>query len=283
MFDKGRISGLRATGKPGEKLDRFNLSNDHIYEQSKEAKYRIRQTFGAIEVFHSGPARALQLPWVGLETVMQWLKLITIQYKTSLSKAESRAWHRPALQFPVGVTLGFSKLRPSHTGAKSRKKTMVMDPAERFNSTRDLTLAEKGPYLLLEFSVSSCIVERVRWLIRSGRISSFHERLWYGDDDHQLLPQERGQRRHRPKGNLTLFSASGRCSPEQLDFGQPSILNAGDADPYLLGYVDRGKVTQIAHNNLLRAPIWRHQPETTDFLVIRSASRQWHEVVAKVL
>ena len=37
----------------------------------------------------------------------------------------------------------------------------------------------------------------------------------------------------------------------------------------MLGYVDRGKVTQIIHNNLLRAPIFRHQPETTDFLVVR--------------
>lgn len=55
----------------------------------------------------------------------------------------------------------------------------------------------------------------------------------------------------------------------KLDFGQTSILNVGDAEPFLLGYVDRGKVTQILHNNLIRAPIYRHTPETTDFLVIR--------------
>lgn len=55
----------------------------------------------------------------------------------------------------------------------------------------------------------------------------------------------------------------------KLDIGQPSILNVGDAEPFLLGYVDRGKVTQVIHNNLIRAPIFRHAPETTDFLVIR--------------
>ena len=55
----------------------------------------------------------------------------------------------------------------------------------------------------------------------------------------------------------------------QLDLGQPSILNVGDAEPFLLGYVDRGQVTQIIHNNLIRAPIFKHQPETTDFLMIR--------------
>lgn len=56
------------SSKPSNKLDPFNLSNDHIYEQSKESRHRIRQTFGAIEVFHSGPARALQLPFVSITT-----------------------------------------------------------------------------------------------------------------------------------------------------------------------------------------------------------------------
>jgi hypothetical protein len=46
------------------KLDPFNMSNDHLYEHTREARFRIRQTFGAIEVFHSGPAKALQMPWV---------------------------------------------------------------------------------------------------------------------------------------------------------------------------------------------------------------------------
>ena len=46
------------------KLDPYNISNDHLYERSRESRYRIRQTFGAIEVFHSAPAKALQMPFV---------------------------------------------------------------------------------------------------------------------------------------------------------------------------------------------------------------------------
>jgi transcription initiation factor TFIID subunit 1 len=46
------------------KLDPFNMSNDHLYEHTREARFRIRQTFGAIEVFHAGPAKALQMPFV---------------------------------------------------------------------------------------------------------------------------------------------------------------------------------------------------------------------------
>lgn len=45
-------------------LDPYNLSNDHLYEHTRETRYRIRQTFGAIEVFHSQPAKDLQMPFV---------------------------------------------------------------------------------------------------------------------------------------------------------------------------------------------------------------------------
>lgn len=46
------------------KVDPYNVSNDHVYEHSREARFRIRQTFGAIEVFHSLPAKNLQMPFV---------------------------------------------------------------------------------------------------------------------------------------------------------------------------------------------------------------------------
>jgi hypothetical protein len=49
-------------------LDPFNISNDHLYEHTREARNRIRQTFGSIEVVHSLPARTLQMPFVSLAT-----------------------------------------------------------------------------------------------------------------------------------------------------------------------------------------------------------------------
>lgn len=55
----------RITDISGIKIaDSFNLSNDGLYEHSREARFRIRQTFGAIEVFHSQPAKTLQIPFV---------------------------------------------------------------------------------------------------------------------------------------------------------------------------------------------------------------------------
>ncbi|RXK42077.1 transcription initiation factor TFIID subunit 1 [Tremella mesenterica] len=205
------------------KLDPFNISNDHLYEHSRESRFRIRQTFGAIEVFHSGPAKILQLPF----------------YKTSLTKAEARSWRRPALQFPVGVTLTFSKLKSNPTATvSSKKKQILADPSERFKSTKDLTMTEKGPLVLLEFS------EEYPPIMSGYGMGTTIVNYYRKQDDKD---------EHVPK----------------LELGQPSILNVGDAEPFLLGYVDRGRVTQVIHNNLIRAPIFRHQPETTDFLMIR--------------
>lgn len=59
------------------------------------------------------------------------------------------------MQFPSGVWLGFHKLKPNPTSG-IRKKQAMADPSERFKTSKDLTLTEKGPFVLLEFSVSLC-------------------------------------------------------------------------------------------------------------------------------
>jgi hypothetical protein len=61
------------------------------------------------------------------------------------------------LQFPTGVSVSFSKLKTNPSASVStKKKRMMTDPAERFKTSKDLSLSEKGPYVLLEFSVRLC-------------------------------------------------------------------------------------------------------------------------------
>lgn len=203
------------------KLDPFNLSNDHLYEHNRAMRFKIRQTFGAIEVFHSNPAKVLQMPF----------------YKTTLDKNECRMWHRPPLQFPTGVWFSFNKLK-SNPNASQKRNKMAADPAERFKTSKDLSLTEKGSFVLLEFSE-----EYPPIMSGYGMGTTIVNYYRKKDDKDDTVPK--------------------------LDIGQPSILNVGDSEPFLLGYVDPGKVTQVIHNNLLRAPIWKHQPESSDFLVIR--------------
>ncbi len=89
-------------------LDIFNLSNDKFYEQTREHRQRVRQTLGKLVVQHAWPAIKLQLPW----------------YKTKLTKAEARSFHRPAMQFPTNMPLHFSRTissKKKKEGAGARK------------------------------------------------------------------------------------------------------------------------------------------------------------------
>jgi hypothetical protein len=57
---------MRADAGP---RDKFNLSNDHLYEVSKEvARQRVRQTFQDLHIHHSYPAQKLQLPFVRISS-----------------------------------------------------------------------------------------------------------------------------------------------------------------------------------------------------------------------
>jgi hypothetical protein len=64
QVDKSKSTATRVI-----KADPYDISNDHLYEHSREARFRIRQTFGAIEVFHSYPAKKLQIPFVSVIVV----------------------------------------------------------------------------------------------------------------------------------------------------------------------------------------------------------------------
>lgn len=137
-----QVSLLRADAPPnllksskyvGE-LDPFNLSNDRMYELSKEHRHRVRQTLGQLVVRHAWPAIKLQLPF----------------YKTRLSKHETRSWHRPRIQFPSNMPITFSRVRSSRKSKDGERKSK--DPSEVLHSTRDLTLKDASNYILCEYS-----------------------------------------------------------------------------------------------------------------------------------
>ncbi|KAF7290494.1 DUF3591 domain-containing protein [Mycena kentingensis (nom. inval.)] len=119
--------------------DKFNLSNDHFYEVSKDGRmHRVRQTFGQIAVEHAYPAQKLQLPF----------------YKTRLSKQEARSFHRPALQVPSNLEIRFSKVRTAKKkkDKSGRKLGKGGNIGEGLRRTTDITLKDTSNFVLWEFS-----------------------------------------------------------------------------------------------------------------------------------
>jgi transcription initiation factor TFIID subunit 1 len=56
----------------------------------------------------------------------------------------------------------------------------------------------------------------------------------------------------------------------KYDLGVPFVLELQDESPFMkFGYVYPGQTIPAVYNNLIRAPLFRHKPYHTDFLVVR--------------
>ncbi|CAO1633899.1 unnamed protein product [Parajaminaea phylloscopi] len=163
-------------------------------------------------------------------------------YKTRLNASEARSFHRPAMQFPINIPLTFSRVEKAGSNGKKDKKRSK-DSDEVLRSTRDLTLKEQGPFILYEYSEE---YPPIPSKIGMGSILVNYYRKKDTRDEH--IPK--------------------------LDLGEPYILEPNDESPFLkFGSVEPGQVQPTLYNNLVRAPLFRHQPATTDFLLVRVTTK----------
>jgi hypothetical protein len=69
-------------------------------------------------------------------------------------------------------------------------------------------------------------------------------------------------------GNFRGWSLN--CDYFQFDLGVPFVLEPQDESPFMkFGYVYPGQTMPALYSNLVRAPLFRHKPYPTDFLVVR--------------
>ncbi|KAG0164678.1 hypothetical protein DFQ30_009546 [Apophysomyces sp. BC1015] len=202
-------------------LNRFNLSNDKFYISDYTGRLvRVRQTFGQLVVQHALPA----------------LRLHPVFYKTKLSKAELRSFHRPLLQLPVGSDIQFSRIKIS----KKRKKDKKKGYADAMRSTKDLSLKDNSPFVLLEYS------EEHPHIISNMGMGTLIINYY---------------RKTEPKDEFVPSS----------DIGEPFVLDIGDTSPFMnFGNVEPGQQIPVLYNNLIRAPLFRHEVKQTDFLLVKS-------------
>ncbi|KAJ2932284.1 hypothetical protein H1R20_g4833, partial [Candolleomyces eurysporus] len=223
--------------------DKYNLSNDQYYEVSKEGgRHRVRQTFGQLVVEHAYPAQKLQLPFVSAYVVVVDYWANREQFKTRLSKQEARSFHRPALQFPSNIELRFQKVRTAKkkkdkNGRRLGKGGNIGDALKK---TSDLTLRDTSNFVLWEYS-----------------------------EEHPPIVSNFGM-----GSVLVNYYRKKDEKDETSDLGVPFVLEPQDESPFMkFGYVYPGQTFPALYNNLIRAPIFRHKPYSTDFLVIRNTTK----------
>ncbi|KAG6877881.1 hypothetical protein C0993_002882 [Termitomyces sp. T159_Od127] len=163
-------------------------------------------------------------------------------FKTRLSKQEARSFHRPALQFPSNIELRFSKVRTAKKkkDKAGRKVGKGGNVGEGLHRTADLSLKDTSNFVIWEYS------EEHPPIIPNFGMGSVLVNYYRKKDEKD---------EHIPK----------------FDLGVPFVLEPQDESPFMkFGYVEPGTTVPALYNNLIRAPLFRHKPYATDFLVVRS-------------
>lgn len=123
---------------------------------------------------------------------------------------------------------------------RKKKSYRGKDVQEVLSTTKDLSLSDGSNFILLEYSEEYPPVMSNFGM--GSRLINYYRRK--GPDDES-----------RPK----------------LEVGETHVLMSQDRSPFWnFGTVDPGEIVPTLYNKMVRAPVFKQAPKTTDFLVIRN-------------
>lgn len=158
-------------------------------------------------------------------------------YKVNPSRASLRYYHRPRFgqHLRPGMVITFSKLK-----TRKRKRDKGKDIKESFATTQDLTIGDTAPVYLMEYSEQTPLA--LSKFGMSNKLINYYRKINDGD----MI---------RPK----------------LPVGETHVLGAQDKSPFWnFGFVEPGQIVPTLYNNMIRAPVFKHEVSGTDFLLVRS-------------
>ncbi|KAI1298519.1 hypothetical protein F5Y03DRAFT_367515 [Xylaria venustula] len=189
--------------------------------------------YDALKNNHKNKVRAT-LSSVGVEHSLPALKLTFPFYRTKL---DGQPWefHRKKFNVDKIVKHNIGVRKP---GKVRRKDIKGRATQEIFKTTKDLSLNDNSTAVLFEYSEQFPTV-----LSNTGmgnRVINYYRRKERGDDE--KIPK--------------------------LDIGETHPLLPEDRSPFsIFGTVDPGEVVPTLHNEMYRAPIFKHEPRPNDFLL----------------
>lgn len=159
-------------------------------------------------------------------------------YKTKLSKSDARAFHRPQFIIKVDHEIHLSKIH-----SRKKKKDRGKDIATILATSKDLSLSDNTTAVLMEFSEEyPPIMSNVGM---ASKLINFYRKIGVGDDT-------------RPK----------------LEIGETSVLDSVDKSPFGdYGHIEPGETTRVLYNKIIKAPIFPHELNANDFILMRNHTR----------
>ncbi|SCU98687.1 LAMI_0F15874g1_1 [Lachancea mirantina] len=159
-------------------------------------------------------------------------------YKVAPSKYQMRHFHRPNFGSNIrpGTNIVFSRLK-----TRKRKKDKGKDIKQIFARSQDLTVSDSAPIFLMEYSEENPI--SLSKFGMGSKLINYYRKT----DDKDVF---------RPK----------------LPVGETHVLGVQDKSPFWnFGFVEPGNVVPTLYNNMVRAPVFKHDVSGIDFLLIRSS------------
>ncbi|KAI9163128.1 putative transcription initiation factor TFIID 111 kDa subunit [Paramyrothecium foliicola] len=186
---------------------------------------------------HQSKVRAT-LGNISVEHGMPAIKLSWPYYKVKLGGTTDE-YHRPRFRYKkfAGHVIKFEK--PAHHKRKLKKGKAH----EVFLSSKDLSMSDNSTAVLFEYCEPRPRV--LNNFAMGNKLINYYRRKDNSEDDQ--LPKQ--------------------------DLGEYRMLLPEDRSPFsLFGTVDPGETVPTLHNEMYRAPVFKHNPRNTDFLVIRSTT-----------
>jgi transcription initiation factor TFIID subunit 1 len=160
-------------------------------------------------------------------------------YRVKLAASDPHSYHRPQLQTTkiVDRTVRFG--RPDLVKKKAWKGKKI---PEVFRESRDMSLNDNSTAVLFEYS------EEIPTVLSNFGMGT------------KIVNYFR-----RSKGS--------DMRPEKRELGENCILLPEDRSPFaIFGHVHPGETVPTFHTKMYRAPVFKHTPRSTDFLVGRSTT-----------
>jgi len=221
------------------------------FSQSLKERFNISndEAYDALKENHQSKVRQT-LGSVSIEHGMPAQKLQWPYYRVKLQNHELRSFHRPSLQLNRFINQNITFSKP---GMRKKKDVRGMSTVELFKETKDLSLAEHYSSATL-FEYSEEHPTALSNFAMGNRVLNYYRRK-DADDKERPMPDDK--------------------------IGDVEVLLPEDKSPFAnFGMVDPGETVRTLHNAMFRAPIFKHEPKNTDFLMIRSSTGvggfSWH-------
>ncbi|KAI4870218.1 hypothetical protein F4820DRAFT_287926 [Hypoxylon rubiginosum] len=189
--------------------------------------------YEALKTNHKNKVRAT-LSNLSVEHSLPALKLTFPFYRT---KVNGKPWehHRKKFEVDKVVKHALGVRKPSKV---RRKDTKGKSNQEVFRTTKDLSLNDNSTAVLFEYCEEFPIMMSNFGM--GSRVINYYRRKDLNDED------------KTPK----------------LDIGESHLLLPEDRSPFsIFGTVDPGETVPTLHNEMYRAPIFKHEPRPNDFLL----------------